>query len=556
MLIRTKENTFKVRFQSGKESAFIKGTMLTEILEFHEPSDKKHVVLAKVNNIIKDLRHKPQDDCTVEWICIQTSEGIRSYQLTLCWILIKALNELYPSKNLLIDHSLGKGLYCEFKDAITLDAKKVLIIRKRMQQIIRNNESIKPTQILRDKARQILQGENESLDLFMENGNVTSLRFYMVDKIPVFLGYPLFPSTGMIRAFDLRPWKPGMILRFPDMDDILTLPPFIRPKKLFQVFHEFGNWEQILGIEKIHDVNESITNGRISDLIKICEGLHEKRISRIADLIAEEKRNLRLILISGPSSSGKTTFTKRLGIQLQVNGQRPLAVSLDNYFLPRHQTPMDQNGNPDYESPTAIDIDRLNRDLSGLLRGEMVQLPIYDFKTGRQMEGQTNKLENHQPILIEGIHALNDGVTSALPGKIKFKIYVSALTQLNITDYLRIHTSDIRLLRRLIRDNLFRGHSPIYTLENWPSVRQGEENYIFPFQEDAATIFNTALPYELTVLKPFAEPLLSQIPLEHPTFTECHRLLDLLKHAEGISLHEVPANSILREFIGQSSFVY
>jgi uridine kinase len=556
MILRTKANTFTANFEDGSESIFLKGIDLFEILEYNSPDIKDTVILAKVNNTIVDLRQVMEKNCTIAWLTHNTIEGRRAYQQSLCLILIRALEELYPSKKLYIDHSLGKGLYCEFKGKESLNQRMINKLIKQMQSIIFKNESITPVTLSVKEAIELLQAFEEDTIKHIENTNQSHLTLYKCGDTIDYLGYPLFPFTGFMTVFELRYWPPGMILIPPDDSNHHSVPSFIQPKKLFQIFHEYGRWENIIGIVKAEDLNKAISLKSINDLIKIAEGLHEKKIAYIADDLAKRKKKLRVALIAGPSSSGKTTFTKRLEIQLRVNGFKPLLISLDDYFLNREETPLDAQGHYDYESLKAINVQGFNNDINNLLQGKEVQLPRFDFVQGKSIAGPIRNLGKNQIILVEGLHCLNNKLTSDIPKENKYKIYVSALTQLNMTDHLRVPTSDVRLLRRLIRGYQFRGHNADETLQQWSRVRMGEEKYIFPFQEEADTIFNSALFYELSVLNVFTVPLLQKISTDHIVFPEAQRILQLLNSFLPVSEKFVPLNSILREFIGGSSFSY
>jgi len=552
MLIRTKENTFLVRFQDGRERSFIKGTTLLEIMDLDRPPESRTIVLAKVNNRIRSLHNRIDENCRIEWLTVRTMEGIRAYQQTLCLVLIKAVQELYPKHRLLIDHSLGKGLYCEFKNGRSTNRTMIRRIEKRMRQIIRNDEPIQPVEMtrtafgeyLRKKAGELTGEERTHITVF-RCGNATE-----------YLGYPLFPSTGKLKAFGLRAWPPGMILRFSEETNFDRLSAFTKPKNLFRVFNETRKWENILHIESTAEINRAAEFGALSDLIKIAEGFHEKKIAAIADAITRRSRKLRVVLIAGPSSSGKTTFAKRLSIQLRVNGLVPLALSTDDYFMDNEKAPRDALGNPDFESIHTLDIPRFNADHLALKQGRNVHLPRFDFKTGKRIPGPHVQIGKDSPVLIEGLHALNESLTTLIPSKNKFKVYVSALTQLNISDSLRVSTSDVRLIRRLVRDSLFRNHSASFTLSTWQQVRAGEEKYIFPFQEEADVIFNSSLMYEPSILRGFVQPLLEKVPGNSPAYPEAQRMLEFLFFFKPVPSTEVLSNSILREFIGGSSFEY
>ena len=467
-------------------------------------------------------------------------EGHRAYQQTLSLVLVRAQEEIFPDKKIIIDHSLGTGLYCRLNNGESCSDLMIKSLKNHMLEIIAANESILP----RPEACHLGPPEKPTLMSYQCGNTVTCM------------GYPLLPTTGWLKTFNLRHWNKGMILCLPDPENINVLPAFKKHPKLFDVFNEYGRWLEILGIEYPHDLNEAIHNETISDLIKIAEGLHEKKIATIADQIKSHQDRFRVILIAGPSSSGKTSFTKRLGIQLRVNGLFPISIGLDDYFLDRDQTPRDEDGNPDYESVKALNIPLFNQNMNDLLAGKTVQLPRFDFKTGQSVGGETKHLSLNQPILIEGLHALNDNLTQEIAPENKYKIYVSALTQLNLTPHLRIPTSDVRLMRRLIRGHNFRGYKAEETLAQWRSVRMGEERYIFPYQETANVMFNSSIVYELNLLRHLAAPLIETVPKDHVCYPEAERILKLLYAFDPLTADEIPPTSILREFIGGSSFHY
>ena len=556
MLIRSKENTVHVHFSNGKEGDFLKGTTLLEMLEYNRPENMQDIRLACINRMPRNLLHTIDEECLIEWLPKQSLEAKRANQQTLCLILIQAVKDLYPNDRLLIDHSLGKGLFCELKNGHPLRKSMVRKIKKRMQELIEADTAIIPITLPRQQALDHMEERGESPLWLAGNRERYELTLYQYGADKEYLGYPVFHSPQNVSEFDLVFWKPGFVLVVPEDGEPLSTAKSIKQSKLFKVFHEYGHWEEILGISKVADINKAVMDGRIFDLVKIAEGLHEKKIANIADIIEKKRNHLRIVLIAGPSSSGKTSFAKRLNIQLRVNGMQPLALSLDDYFLDRDETPKDKDGNYDFESIRAIDIARFTADLNALLLSEEVRLPVFDFKAGKKVPGEVVRLEKRQPVIIEGLHCLNDQLTEAFSPKTKLKLYVSALTQMNLTDHLRIPTSDVRLLRRLVRDNNFRGYTAEHTLKQWSLVRKGEEIHIFPFQEHADIIFNSSLNYELCVLQKFACPLLEGVPPEHPLYTEAQRLLEFHKNFLPLSEDVVPTNSLLREFIGGSSFKY
>ncbi len=555
MQIRSKENTINVKFADGQTKSFLRGVKLLDLPAFHVPDKMDKIVLGIVNYKLTSLQENIFEDCLVDWVELYSPEGVRAYRTTLSLILLRAVYELFPEKKLRIDHSLGNGLYCEWTNHEPVKKPVIKKIGKRMEDIIKADEAIETVQLYRPQAVDLLIQFGEDPDIFDANPEQTRFTFFKTGDLILPMGYPALASTGAIKAFDIIPYAQGMILTFPNDNDVFALPEQQDLKKLFRVFHEYGEWEKILGINRAADLNRAAADGSIFDLIKIAEGLHEKRIASIADMITRKKA-ARLALIAGPSSSGKTTFTKRLDIQLRVNGYHPLVMNMDNYFMDREKTPRNEKGKPDYESIHAIDIEKLNLHLNQLLEGKEVQIPYFDFTLGKQVPGSVVKVGQNQPILLEGIHALNSAFTcDQLPAQ-KMKIYISALTQTNIMDHLRVATSDVRKLRRIIRDHQFRGYSAIVTLERWPEVRHGEEINIFPFQEDADVIFNSSLIYELGVLRPLVLPLLFKVPMEQTVYSEAQRLIELLLYFLPLDQKHVPTNSILAEFIGNSSFYY
>lgn len=550
------ENTAAIEFQNGERASFLKGTPLQDILSLHPPTDAAMVTLAKMDHRLVSLREPLQQTCRLTWISQGAEASMRAYRTTLTLLLLRAVAERFPGRRLLVDHSLGEGIYCHWRDDCTFKLKDVRTLHSRIQALIEEDEIIEPVFMHRQQAMDQMRNIGEDPLLYAISDETVKIPFVRYGTLLLPMRFPLFASAGMVSLFDTHLWSPGMVLQFPRWQDGLYLKKFAEPKKLFTVFQEYGEWEKILGIDKVADLNAAVTNGRIYDLIKIAEGLHEKKVAEIADLINGKKNDLRVILIAGPSSSGKTTFTKRLNIQLRVNGLNPLMISLDHYFIDRDKTPPDRNGNPDYESLKAIDIERLNQDLTGLLEGRIVKIPRYDFITGTSCEGNECRLDAGQPMLIEGIHGLNNTLTQEIPFRSKLKIYVSALTQMNIMDHLRVQTSDVRLLRRMIRDVQFRDHSPEQTIMQWPQVREGEEKHIFPYQEDADIIFNSSLMYELCILREHVAPLLAGVEKESPVYPEAQRLLELVTSFLPVDSASVPANSILGEFTGHSSFRY
>jgi len=556
MTLSVSVNTFTADFTDGTSSQYLKGIILRDILKLHNPEIYDRITLANVNYKIVSLQTPVHDHSNIEWIEKGSEISMRSLRATLILILLRAATEIFPDRRLRIDHSMGEGIYCQWCDELPFNTKDLKILEKHIQKIIDMDDPIIPLFMDKHQAMDQLLQMGEDPLLYGINQNKRGYIFYQCGELITPIQYPVFPSTGYAREFGLHLWSPGLILQFPRWDNGLYLKQFEEPKKLFNVFQEYSEWSAILGINKAADINMAAASNRIQDLIKIAEGLQEKRITAIAEEIRQKSNSLRLVLIAGPSSSGKTTFTKRLRIQLRVAGLQPLIISLDDYYLEKGKTPLAENGLPDYESLLAIDVDRLNQDIINLLAGKIVKLPSYDFKTGERTSGVERKLGSGQPLLLEGIHVLNNELTREIPIRSKLKIYVSALTQMNIMDNIRIPTSDVRLFRRIMRDVQFRNHSPAETINRWPEVRAGEEKYIFPLQEEADIIFNSSLMYELCIFKNPVFQFLKKIPVADPAYPEALRLTELLNFFLPVEQKSVPANSILREFIGSSSFEY
>ncbi len=512
------------------------------------------IMAVAINNVLKDLSYTFTDTCQVRLITLNSEQGLRIYRRSAVLILLRAVQEVFPDRKLIVRHSLSNGLFCEFLN-FEPERTDVEKLERSMQDLIQSDLPIRRKAITRSEALRIFE-KQEQMD------KVKLLQFRNKDVVHVCeldgwyeysYGY-MVPRTGMIDKLRLLQYAPGIILQTPEADRPQEIKPYIEQKKLATVFREAKDWADMLETPHVAALNELIVNNRIDDLIRVNEALHEKKIASIADMICHDPHK-RLVLISGPSSSGKTTFAQRLLIQLRVNGRRPVSISLDNYFIDRDQTPLDENGEYDFESLYALKLDLFNDHLQKLIAGEEVLTPIYNFQKGCcEEEGLLIKVPAGEPILIEGIHALNEELTAKIPYEQKFRIYVSALTQLNIDYTNRIPTTDSRLLRRMIRDSRTRGYGALQTIRRWPSVRAGEEKNIFPFQEHADVMFNSSLVYELSVLKKFAEPLLRDIGPANPEYMEAQRLLKFLSYFQPASVDVIPPNSILREFVGGSWF--
>lgn len=519
-------------------------------------------VIAKVNNKLTGLTSQLFDDVSLSFIDLTTNDGKLCYQRSLSFLLVAAVEELFKNAKIKINHSLCKGFYCEiiFDPPRKISFKDVELISQKMNQWVEEDREFVRKETDIDQAIKIFEerGQKDKARLlaFRKNLGDKKVSIYEFDGHKNhFYGY-LVPSSGYLKTFELRYYPPGLLLRFPRKSNPQIIPDFIEQVKLFTIYKEYSNWGKILGVQSVADLNDIIAEKKIDEFILIAEALHEKKIAEIADKIKSRIVHPKLILISGPSSSGKTTFSKRLAIQLSVLGIKPFTISLDNYFVNREQTPKDEFGELDFESIEAIDSKLFNANVMSLLGGEKIRIPKYDFKSGMRKEGTEVKLDENQVIIVEGIHGLNRQLTEAIPDAVKFKIYVSALTMLNLDMHNRISTTDTRLIRRIVRDNAFRGYAAINTIKRWDSVSKGEEKFIFPYQERADVMFNTALVYELAILKKFAEPLLKAIDQSEPEYSEATRLLKFLTHFKEINPHNVPKTSIIREFIGGSAFIY
>lgn len=507
---------------------------------------------ARINNEIFPLFKSPKPNDVVEFIDIRDVDGYRIYTKTISACFILACKKLFPDNEAIIHHFLGPGLYFELSDKKKITFKDMELIEDKMKEIIDMDLEIKREEYDREEAIRIFESTNQKDKvLLFKSVQKPKLKLYSIgDYIDFFHGY-LAPSTGFVREFKLKYYYPGVLILFPNIKNNFNMSYFQDQKKLAKIFEESNDWLEILDLSNLGSLNDHISNGKVNEIIQISEALHEKRIAHIADSICNDE-DITIILISGPSSSGKTTFAKRLCTQLRVNGKRPVAISMDDYFLDRDKTPIGKDGNPDFESLNAVNLEQLNRDLICLLEGESVELPKFNFFTGKsEKSGEFIKVDREHPIIIEGIHALNPEVANEIPDKNKFKIYISALTQLNIDNHNRISTTDTRLLRRMVRDIKFRGNDPIRTFNLWKGVREGEEKYIFPFQENADVMFNSALVYELGVLKNYVMPLLSKIDNTSIYYSEVKKLIKFLEYFTPIEqTNLIPPQSLLREFIG------
>lgn len=533
------------------------GTNLFEISQSFSDEFTSPIVLAKVDNELVDLFYEIEKDIRLEFVDLATNEGIRAYQNSLAFLLVRATKELFPLAKVEIEHSLSKGLYCEILKDKPINRNELKEIEAKMHEIVKQDELFVRTVMPKEKAIELFTelGMEDKVEVLSYRPKPLIHIYRFGDFYDYFYGY-MVPSTGFLQTFDLKFYPPGIILRMPEKENIFKLPEFIEHPKLAKIFTESHENGEIIGVDSVAALNKMIMDGRGKEIVQIAEALQEKKIAQIADLISHEKERLRIILIAGPSSSGKTSFAQRLKIQLRVNGLKPITISMDDYFINRELTPKDEKGEYDFESIYAIDLALFNDHLMRILEGETVEIPTFNFQKGQgEYKGNVLQAGPEQPIIIEGIHGLNDVLTSEIPKKNKFKIYVSALTQLCIDKHNRIPTTDTRLLRRIIRDNQFRSHNAQQTIKRWPSVRRGEERNIFPYQEQADVMFNSALVYELAVLKKYAEPLLNQVDIDATEYSEAKRLIKFLSYFVELDDSVIPLNSILKEFIGGSSIV-
>ena len=546
---------------AGRTIEVAMGTTLLEV-ERQLRLDGPHPFLAAyVNNRIKELNYRIYKPVTVRFIDITSFEGIRVYQRTISFILQKAVRELFPDRTLYIRHSLGaSGFYCEISGFGPIPAEHLDAIKARMRGIIDRNLPIQGVKMLTDTARKIYEGFGmaDKIALLDSRPRLYS-KIYTIDSLPGYFYGALTPSTGYTPQFDLHPYYNGFFIALPLRTDPTRLHQSVHQEKMFDVFHQYQSWVEIMGVPTVGQLNSKVLAGDASELIKIAEAFHENKLAQVAGCVAEanRERGVRLVLISGPSSSGKTTFAKRLGVQLRVLGLNPVLISLDDYFVDREKTPRDENGEYDYEALEAIDLEQFNDHLKRLERGESVDIPRYDFISGTpQWHDNPLQLDERSVLIVEGIHGLNPALTPGVPESRKFKIYVSCFTSVALDNVSRIATSDNRLLRRLTRDYRTRGNDALSTLARWESVRRGEEKHIFPYQENADVMFNSSLFYEISVLRRFAEPILREVPDTVPEYGEAKRMLKFLDNFIPISPEEIPPTSLLREFIGGSSFKY
>ena len=536
---------------------FPEGSSLLDIYKGFKLEMPYTPVSAKVNNKVEGLTYKAFNNKDVEFLNILSPSGMRTYVRSLCFILCKAVEELYPKGEILLQHPVSKGYDCSLRIGRPVTLDDVSQIRERMKEIIAEDLPFHRVECHTEEAVKLFnkKGMYDKVKLLKTTGNIYAFYYTLGDSVDYYYG-SLLPRTSYVGLFDIVKYYDGILLRIPNREHPETLEDMVKQEKMLDVFKEHLHWQEIMGVSTVGDFNESIQHGHATDLINVSEALQEKKIAQIANEIYN-KGKVKLILISGPSSSGKTTFSKRLSIQLMTNGMHPVPISLDNYFVNRERTPLDDKGEYDYESLYALDLEFFNQQLAALLRGEEVELPRFNFSTGkREFKGDYLRIDNNKVIILEGIHALNPELTPHIPAENKYKIYVSALTTIMLDNHNYIPTTDNRLLRRIIRDYNYRGYSAEETIRRWPSVRAGEEKWIFPYQENADAMFNSALLFELSVLKNHVEPILNQVPQCSSAYSEAYRLRKFLQYFLPVQDRELPPTSLLREFLGGSSFKY
>ena len=552
-----KNEKLTITYPDGKTIEVEKGTSASELAKnFQEKNEQ--ILALRMNNKIYSLEKKINYSAKIEPVFINSKDGANIYRRSLCLLLAAAAHKLYPESKLLVGHSLGYGYYYTFGNGKKICDENISLIEKEMQKMVQQNIPIETDTISYNEAAALF--EKLGLEKTRKQLNFIAPPRIKINSIEDFSDLyfgPLVLSTGVLKIFALKPYGEGFLLRFPNSSDHSKLTEFVDEPNLFEIYSKYKKWGQRLGVTSAADLNELITKRKINDFIDITETFQEKNIAEIADQIVQ-KKTVRIVLIAGPSSSGKTTTSKKLALELLAMGFTPKVISLDSYYVDHSRTPKDENGNFDFECLEALDIELLNQNLVDLFAGKEVIIPSYDFHNGTQTFDEKNKmrLAENEILIMEGIHGLNPKLTPKIPAEYKFKIYLSALTQLNLDDHNRIPTSNNRLIRRIVRDYQFRGKSAAGTIAMWPSVQKGEQLHIFPFQNNADAVLNTALDYELSVLKVYAEPLLRCVTPNEPEYSEACMLLSFLDNFATIAPTQVPVRSIIREFIGGSAFHY
>ena len=547
-----------IRCKNNKKSLKVPmGSTLSDVFKEINLQMPYGPVSAKVNNKVEGLHYRLYHNKDVEYLDLHTQSGIRTYTRSLFLVLCKAVHDLYSRSEVIIDIPVSNGYYCNLKLGHAITAEDVNRIRTRMQEIVNAHLPIQRFETTTEEAIDMFSklGDEQKAKLLKSSGTLYTV-YYVLDDYKDYYYGSMLTNTSQLYLFGLEPYFDGVLLRIPSVQDPSQLGALIRQDKMFEVFKEHHRWQSLLGIKTVADFNEAVGNGEATNLINVSEALQEKKISQIADKIAA-KKDIKVVLIAGPSSSGKTTFCKRLSVQLLASGVKPVQISLDDYFVNREETPKDEQGEYDYESIYALNIPLINEQFNALFNGQEVELPKYNFQTGSsEKSGNKLHLEENNVLVVEGIHALNPTLTAQIPDDKKFKIYASALTTILLDNHNYIPTTDNRLLRRIVRDYKYRGCSAQETIRRWPSVRAGENKWIFPYQEQADVMFNTAMLFELAVIKPQAEEVLEQVPENCEEYAEAYRLRKFLKYFSPLPFRALPPTSLLREFLGGSSFKY
>lgn len=557
-IVMAMKQVIQIRCKNNKKIVNVNiGSTLSDVLNEINLKMPYGPVCAKVNNKVEGLHYRLYHKKDVEFLDMTSGSGSRNYTRSVFFVLCKAVKDIWPKSHVVIDIPVSNGYYCDLRIGRPVTEEDVAKVKARMDEIIAAAMPIRRHESVTEKAIKLFSdlGDTAKVKLLQTTGRLYTT-YYDIDGYYDFYYGSLLTNTKQIYLYGLDKYYDGMLLRIPTLKDPSILPEMIRQDKLFEIFKEHHHWQDVMEIRTVGDFNNAVDTDHSIDLINISEALQEKKIAHIADEIAKRK-GVKLILLAGPSSSGKTTTCKRLSIQLIANGLRPLQISLDDYFVDREQSPRDEKGDYDFESIHALNLKLINEQFNALFNGEEVELPRYDFPTGKSVKsGNKLKMEDNNVLVVEGIHALNPELTAQIPEELKYRVYVSALTTILLDDHNYIPTTDNRLLRRIIRDYKYRGVDARETIRRWPSVRAGENKWIFPFQENADVMFNSAMLFELAVIKQQAEPLLEQVPENCPEYSEAYRLLKFLKYIKPIPNTDIPPTSLLREFLGGSSFKY
>jgi uridine kinase len=546
--------TVQARFPDGRVFDAPLGTPVEAYVKTALADSRIPVIAGLVDGELHELTYVPGSDVRLEPVFLSDSDGVRIYRRSLAFLLVTAVRELFPDSAVFVDHTMPfGGFFCTVEGRGPFTKEELSGIENRMRQIVEEDAPITRDPALLEDALELFRGRGEFEKLrLQERRHRSHVTLYDLHGFRDYFHGFMVPSTGYLQHFALHSWPPGFVLQYPRRSRPTELLPVTDYPNLTAVFREYGDWLRVLGVESVSALNEANETSRLHEVILVSEAFHEQRIAYIADQIARRREEIRLVLVAGPSASGKTTFSKRLSVQLLAHGIRPYPLGLDNYFVDREKTPRDPDGDYDFEALEALDVRLLNSHLPQLVEGKSVQLPRFNFLTGKREKGDRVRLGPDHILIVEGIHGLNPQLVPSMPRETTYRVYASALTQLNIDRHNRVPTTDTRLIRRLVRDAVYRGYSAEDTLNRWEGVRRGEKKYIFPYQEHADTMFNSALVYELAVLKPLAVPLLLQVKHSSPRRVEAKRLLTLLQWFEPCGQDLMPDNSILREFVGGS----